>query len=159
MALESIVEQPIIKSPEAVPVKAEITSSPENKMENISVKTETFITAPKLIERSTNVVVPQVPQTQSAEARRAAEIDIILSDGLNEVFLKMNTSQQSQFKKAGEEAVTKINLLLSETKVKVNKIVEIIRKWLRLIPSVNKFFLEQEVKIKADKIFKIKNKF
>jgi len=30
---------------------------------------------------------------------------------------------------------------------------------LKLIPGVNKFFLEQEVKIKTDKILKTKNKF
>jgi len=159
MALESTIEKPVIKSPETVPVKTEVAPSPENKVELVSVSNEKISTAPKPIEKSANVVIPQVSKTQSTEAKRAAEIDIILSEGLNDVFLKMNPTEQSAFKKAGEGAVIKINQLLSETKVKVNKIVEIIRKWLMLIPSINKFFLEQEVKIKADKIFKIKNKF
>jgi hypothetical protein len=71
----------------------------------------------------------------------------------------MSPQEQANFKKVGEETVVKINKLLLETKVKVNKIVALIRKWLKLIPGVNKFFLEQEVKIKADKIMRIKNKF
>ena len=32
------------------------------------------------------------------------------------------------------------------------KILKLIRSWLKLIPGVNKFFLEQEAKIKTDKI-------
>jgi len=71
----------------------------------------------------------------------------------------MNASEQKAFKLKGEETVTKINELLSHTKVKVNKIIALIRDWLKLIPGINKFFLEQETKIKADKIIKIKNKF
>ncbi len=159
MALESIVEKPIIKSPETAPSKTEQVINPENKTELVTAVLEKIATTPKPIEKSGNVVVPQVSQAQSVETERAVAIDNILSEGLNEVFIKMNPAQQSAFKKAGEEAVVKINQLLSETKIKVNKIVEIIRKWLKTIPGVNKFFLEQEVKIKADKIFKIKNKF
>jgi len=33
----------------------------------------------------------------------------------------------------------------------------LIKKWLLLIPGVNKYFLEQEAKIKADEIVKMKN--
>jgi hypothetical protein len=103
-------------------------------------------------------VFPQ-PTSQSWQLRRAQEIDDILAEGLNDIFLKMNSQEQAAFKKAGEETVAKINVLLSETKVKVNKIVDLIKKWLKMIPGVNKFFLEQEVKIKTDKIIKIKNNF
>jgi hypothetical protein len=47
---------------------------------------------------------------------------------------------------------------LGQTKIKVNKIIDLIRRWLKLIPGINKFFLEQEVKIKADKIIRLKDK-
>jgi len=30
--------------------------------------------------------------------------------------------------------------------------------WLKILPGVNKFFLEQEAKIKTDKILALKNK-
>ena len=50
----------------------------------------------------------------------------------------------------------KINELLSHAKVKVNKIIALIRDWLKLIPGINKFFLEQETKIKADNLLEYK---
>jgi hypothetical protein len=36
--------------------------------------------------------------------------------------------------------------------------VEIIRNWLKLIPRVNKYFLEQESKIKTDRIITLQRK-
>ena len=159
MAGELNVEKPIIKTPEISPVKIEKSLSPEKKTELILPKIEKTIEKVKPFEKVGEANVVVASQAQTWQKRRANEIDAILADGLNDVFLKMNSAQQAEFKKTGEETVTKINQLLQETKVKVNKIVELIRKWLKLIPGVNKFFIEQEVKIKADKIMKIKNKF
>lgn len=88
--------------------------------------------------------------------RREEAIDSILADGLNDVFLKMDPKKQQEFKKEGEETTKKIAQLLSETKIRVVKIVELIKKWLKIIPGVNKFFIEQEAKLKADKIIKMK---
>ncbi|MFA6514605.1 MAG: hypothetical protein WCT50_05005 [Patescibacteria group bacterium] len=96
-------------------------------------------------------------QVQSFQKKRALEIDNILSEGLHEVFLKMTPARQKEFKIAGEETVSKISALLDKGKVKVSKIIGLIKNWLKLIPGVNKFFLEQEAKIKADKIMNIKN--
>jgi len=50
----------------------------------------------------------------------------------------------------------KINTLLDKAKINLGKIASLIRKWLSIIPGVNKFFLEQEAKIKADEIMKLK---
>jgi len=153
------VEKSLIEKPEIAPVKIEQPASPEKRTELSLPKIEKLKEAPKPIEKRGEGNIISVSQVQTSQKQRANEIDGILSEGLNEVFLKMNPTQQADFKKTGEETVSKINVLLSETKVKVNKIIELIRKWLKLIPGVNKFFLEQEVKIKADKILKIKNKF
>ncbi len=96
-------------------------------------------------------------QAQVYYQARVRAIDDILSAGLHEIFLNMNPAKQKEFKQAGEETVVKIAGLLEKTKVKVDKIIDLIRKWLKLIPGVNKFFLEQEAKIKADRIIKLKN--
>jgi len=153
------VEKPVLKTPESVSVKIEKPISPEIKTEAILPKVEKVTETVKPLEKIGEGNTVAVSSAQTWQKKRAAEIDIILSEGLNDVFLKMNPEQQKEFKRAGEETVLKINILLQETKVKVNKIVELIRKWLKLIPGVNIFFLEQEVKIKADKILRIKNKF
>lgn len=91
------------------------------------------------------------------QQRRAQEIDKILAEGLHEVFIKMSPEKQKEFKMVGEETIGKISILLDSAKVKVSKIISLIKKWLHIIPGVNHFFLEQEAKIKADKIIKLKN--
>jgi hypothetical protein len=93
----------------------------------------------------------------SIQKRREEAIDKILSEGLNDIFLSLTPIKQKEFQAKGEETVKKINILLSEAKVKVNKIIDLIKKWLKIIPGVNKFFLEQETKLKVDKIMKIKD--
>lgn len=64
----------------------------------------------------------------------------------------MDAATQAKFKQAGEETAGKISILLQTAKVQVKKIVELIVAWLRIIPGVNSYYLEQEAKIKADKI-------
>ena len=88
---------------------------------------------------------------------RQKKIDAILEDGLGEIFLNMPSLQQSAFKAEGENTVRKIDALLGKAKVKASKIFVLIKKWLSLIPGVNRFFLEQEAKIKTDRIMKINN--
>jgi len=99
-----------------------------------------------------------VAQGQSDQAlkEREIEIDRILSNGLEEMYMGMTPEKQQEFKEVGEETTRTINLMLSETKIKVRKIIDLIRDWLSLIPGVNKFFLEQETKIRTDKILNLK---
>lgn len=97
------------------------------------------------------------PTLISPEEERRKQIDLILSEGLNDVFLNMTKKQQKEFQEKGIKTVNKINKLLSQTKVKVKKIVDLIKSWLKTIPKVNRYFLEQEAKIKTDKIIKLKD--
>lgn len=81
-----------------------------------------------------------------------AKIEHLLEDDLTDLYLKMTPSQQQIFKEKGEETASKIRLLLDQTKVNAKKIFDLLREWLKLIPGVNRFFLEQEAKIKTDQI-------
>ena len=90
------------------------------------------------------------------DAERQKQIDQILSEGLDDVFLSLSQDDQVRFKEEGEKTALKINELLSKTKVKIKNIISLIKKWLKIIPKVNPYFLEQEAKIKADKIVKLK---
>lgn len=160
MAGEIGLEKTSFDKPETGAIKVESPLKPENKVESLPIGKEMTGEKVKPLEKVGEGATPlPVSPVNDWQKKRAAAIDDILAEGLNEVFLKMKPEEQVAFKKAGEETVTKINKLLLETKVKVNKVVELIRRWLKLIPGINRFFLEQEVKIKADKIMKIKNKF
>ena len=80
------------------------------------------------------------------------DIEEMLSKDLTDVFLALPQEKRSAFKQAGEEAAFKIHAMMETGKVKVKRILELIRNWLRLVPGVNKYFLEQEAKIKTDEL-------
>ncbi|MFA5248658.1 MAG: hypothetical protein WC415_05640 [Patescibacteria group bacterium] len=87
---------------------------------------------------------------------RRQEIEKKLAHGLDDIYLSLSPEKRAEFRKAGEETAIKINKLLEKTKVNLSKIVNLIRKWLSVLPGVNKLFLEQEAKIRADEIVKMK---
>ena len=89
---------------------------------------------------------------------RQKQVEDILAADLEEMYLKLAPEKQQEFKGKGEETARQINNLLDQAKVKIGKIISLIKKWLSLLPGVNRFFLEQEAKIKADKIVKLRDK-
>lgn len=97
-----------------------------------------------------------IKKLSNEEKEREEKIEEILSEGLDDVFLGLPLKKQEEFKVEGEKAVAKINTLLNKAKINVEKIISIIKSWLSIIPKVNRFFLEQEAKIKTDKIIKLK---
>lgn len=108
--------------------------------------------------------VDQLPQTPaSAQSNDPAyqafkKIETILEDGLGEMYNNLTPQEQKAFKIKGEETAQGIfRLVYHQTKVKVKKIIKLIKDWLKLLPGINKFFLEQEAKIKADKIIDLVN--
>lgn len=155
---EKNIEQPKIKKIESAPAPVEKIPAPEARAEKILSIVEKPKEAAKPLEKSGAGSIVATSQAQAYQKQRAAAIDNILAEGLNDIYLKMKPADQAVFKKKGEETVAKISELLNQTKVKISKIVDLIRRWLKLIPGVNKFFLEQEAKIKADKIVRLKDK-
>lgn len=79
-------------------------------------------------------------------------IENILSEGLADLYRAMPPEIREKFKIEGEVVAGKIKQMIASAKVQAKKILALIRDWLRIIPSVNRFFLEQESKIKTDKI-------
>lgn len=85
--------------------------------------------------------------------RKYKQIEKVLEEDLGEIYNNLTPQDQKIFKTKGEETARSIfQLVYHKTKVKVKKIIKLIRNWLKAVPGINKFFLEQEAKIKADKI-------
>ena len=159
--LEELKEIPIeqIKTPENE--KGPLFSSIEKEKINEGQNLEKQEKNEKNLKRN-KIEDPNLASQNNSKTilkKREDAIDNILADGLSNIFLKMNKTQQQEFKEKGEQTAKKINVLLSDAKTRANKIIDLIRKWLKLIPGVNKFFIEQETKLKADKIMKIRNDF
>ena len=150
------------KSPENRSLKTPATekiSSPETVLEQQRKDSEKFSPENNTSQTAAVSQRPLVKAADSYQKKRAAEIDKILEAGLNEVFLSLPVTERQTFKKKGEETVVKINQLLNQTKVHFKQVIALIRDWLKMIPGINRFFLEQEAKIKASKIIKIKDQF
>ena len=67
----------------------------------------------------------------------------------------MDEAHRRMFREEGERVAREIEAIIHTGRAIAVKVLELIKRWLRLIPGVNKFFLEQEAKIKTDKIIKI----
>jgi hypothetical protein len=107
--------------------------------------------APLLKEAATLAPRP-LPPPALLKDPQLMKIENILSEGLDNLYRTMQPEEQKRFKEKGEETASKIQQLIKAVKIQTRKILELIKAWLRLIPRVNKFFLEQEAKIKTDKI-------
>jgi len=84
-------------------------------------------------------------------------IESVLAEDLDQVYKELTLDQQAKFKILGEATSKRIVILLQQTKIKFNEIMKLIRQWLVTLPGINKYFLEQEAKIKADKIIKFRS--
>lgn len=94
--------------------------------------------------------------TTSVKSEDIVKIETILAEGLENLYKELPDNRKQEFKLKGEETAKEVGGLLGAAKVKIHKIVKLIVAWLKMIPGVNKFFLEQESKIKADRLLEFK---
>jgi hypothetical protein len=146
-------------------VKIEAASNIENKPESAGERPELRFEKPSRSEEKSGeevsaAVTPiqPIPSVISEYEQREKQIENFLAQGLDEIYLNLPLEKKDEFRLRGEETAREINKLMEKTRVHLGKIVSLIKKWLLIIPGVNKFFLEQEAKIKADEIIKLKNK-
>ncbi|HWQ99284.1 MAG TPA: hypothetical protein VN397_00350 [Candidatus Methylomirabilis sp.] len=85
------------------------------------------------------------------------EVEKLLEEGVGPLFASLPAEAKPLFKKKGEEASREIADMVRSLNVRAKRVLELIYTWLRTIPGVNKFFLEQEAKIKTDRIVELTN--
>jgi len=149
---QQVPQQELEKGREAV--KKEISEQQETAKKPKQVET------PVKIQPSTSIPSPlprhQAGVTSAIKSPELIQIENILEDDLSEAFKTMDKAMQMRFKQEGERTASKIEQVLHQAKTKVKEILSLIRNWLRIIPGANKFFVEQETKIKVDKIMALK---
>ncbi len=94
------------------------------------------------------VIAPASPEVQ--------QIEKIMEDGLAEFYAQMPPDKQREFRRVGEQTARQISQLLTATKVQIGKIISLIKDWLKILPGVNRFFIEQEAKIKTDELLRMR---
>lgn len=102
---------------------------------------------------------PPVPQPAAAPpptpaGKDAAQVGVerVLEEGLAEVYKKMDAHQQRKFSHEGDRVASALAEMVRRAKVRAREALDLITRWLRLIPGVNAFYLAQEAKLKTDKI-------
>jgi hypothetical protein len=89
-------------------------------------------------------------QAQGEKDEVIIEVEKILEEGIGPFYASLPPEAKPVFKKRGEEVATRIADMVRHMHLKVRKAVRLITEWLKMIPGVNAYFLEQEAKIKAD---------
>jgi len=100
--------------------------------------------------------IRRTPSTASLTKDEVTKkIEKIMESGLSDAYNRLSPIAKQEFKIKGEETANDIRDLLNNTKIKVKKIIKLIIEWLSMLPGINKFFLEQEAKIKTDRIIEL----
>lgn len=141
-------EQPAVietheKSAVEVHVEKEVSKQPAEKIEE---------QLPPLIP----VPVQAAPPLPPPKSQLQQDIEAILAEDLKEFYASLSPQQRMHFKVEGEKTAVKIEALLEGVKIKISEIIKLIRAWLMILPGINKFFLEKEVKIKTEQILELK---
>jgi hypothetical protein len=140
------------KTKEAFPV---IPEKEKREKERISEEVERPKEERKEIPEEISLKpLPAPPPVPKAPLQN--EIEDILEEGLEGIYHSLDPATQKEFKEKGEETAFKISILIRQAKIKIRQILKLIIEWLKLIPGINKFFLEQEAKIKTDKILRLR---
>lgn len=83
-------------------------------------------------------------------------IENILSENIADLYRQLSADKQRAFRKRGEEVALKIKGLLKQTRVRAHELLRLIKEWLKMLPGISYYFLEQEAKIKTDKVLQMK---
>lgn len=146
------VEQPSVETegsievPETSPEMAgaqehrtELTPEEEKREEDLLKQAEQLAPAPP----------PPPPPPKNPVV---VDLEGILADDMGDIFSGLPDDKKPLFKQKGEEVALAIKTLIDSGKVKTKNVLDLIRSWLQIVPGINKFFLEQEAKIKTDEI-------
>ena len=148
-ATESSSVSPTPETEQTLETKEQKVILPEVKNENIESAIKT-LTGKLKMNKKKKTVIPTVKDEFTLRVEK------IMEEGLGDAYKELTTVQKQEFKIKGEETAWKIRELFKKTHVKVKEVFRLLVEWLRILPGVNKFFIEQEAKIKADKILTLK---
>jgi len=124
----------------------------EQEKETVKEQTEETMTEALDLE-SKNHLKKQTAQPVDPQLKA---IQDILQEDIYELYIKMSPEEQEVFRQEGKRVAVAIKGILNSVKVNVKKIIKLIRNWLRHLPGINKYFIEQESKIKLDKLLDLK---
>ncbi len=150
--------RPVSQESKPLP-QAEVLGSPESQAEQApDVKVERAPQQEKIQEDVPQVVANDSQQSAAAPVAKDPQlqkIEEMLSEDLGDLYKQLPPDIKPVFKAKGEEVARTISAWIQEAKITARKVLGLIREWLGLIPNVNKYYLEQESKIKTDQVMEL----
>ncbi len=106
------------------------------------------------LENEAHVPAPEVHEAPIAQPVVVKDemlrgVETILSADLNEIYLNLPEAKRPDFKFKGEQVAYQVKQMLESGKAQAHKILDLILEWLRMIPGVNRFYLEKDAEIKT----------
>lgn len=153
-----MVEKPLVKEAEIRPVEAGRSIEVEKAVkEQEGAGEEGELTNEQnqeiaQLEQKAQAAAPAPVQEVIQKDQGLLDIEGILSNDLSDIYSGLSDRKKAELKVKGEEVAMNIQKMIRSGRIQVKKILDWIREWLRIIPGINKFFLEQEAKIKEDQI-------
>jgi len=137
-----------------IPIEKNIESSVEKEKslsveKNISKEQKT--PQGNSLDISLSTSTPQ-PATNLYRDEDLIVIESILAEDVLDLYNQLSEIKKREFKKRGELISVKIKTMLRQVRVRAEEIFDLIKNWLKMLPNINHYFLEQEAKIKTDKI-------
>ncbi|MFH2231719.1 MAG: hypothetical protein ABII13_00905 [Patescibacteria group bacterium] len=161
--MPDIAEQPKIEAPESVELEHEETSveADDKAFEKLPAETRAELSEPlphkEIPEKATSGVAGASVSTPQRKEKDEVQIKVeeIMEEGMGTLYAELPLSAKQAFRVKGEQAAEEISEMIRTFKFQVAKVVRLLRNWLLTIPKVNRFFLEQEAKIKTDRILEL----
>lgn len=154
LAVTRAVEQPVAQ-PEQPHAPEQTPATEEAFAEYKKVNEEKPDESPYVIKQASRPKADHVMTDDTGKTPLQVKYEELMADGLEQAYVSMTPAQQEKFRKKGEEVAAAIEELTVRLKLTARKVLHLIRAWLKLIPGVNKYFLEQEAKLKTDEIIKL----
>lgn len=139
-----------LPSQEASPVQPERQAEAERLVVPEAV-VETQVAVP-IVAPASSTPAPMQIAANDPRTGVLKQVEGLLSEGLMQLYKSLPESRRAAFKQVGEQVANKITDMIMYGKAKVKEIWKLIGEWLRVVPGVNRYFLEQEIKIKTDRI-------
>lgn len=93
--------------------------------------------------------VPAMPEQKD---KYRVRVERVLEQNLWDLYFALPQGAREKFKAQGEAAAAALRTAIESKRVKPSQVLKPVLKWLKTIPKVNPYFLEQEAKIKTDQI-------
>lgn len=85
-----------------------------------------------------------------AKDKYRVRVERVLEQNLWELYLALPQASREAFKAKGEAAAAALRSAMESKSVRPAQVLAPVHRWLKTIPHVNPYFLEQEAKIKTD---------